>query len=393
MPIDRSLPSPNAGPASARLQSIDALRGLVILFMLLDHVRETFFLHHQVSDPMVVAATSPDLFASRLLAHVCAPVFVFLTGLSACLYGSRQGGGRGAASVFLLQRGFFLVALELTLVNFAWTFQWPPQVVYLQVIWVIGLSMLALAALLWLPRTVLIALGVVIVAGHNLLDGLHFPVGHALHIPWAVLHDRGWIEVGESLRLRTSYPLLPWIGVIALGYAAGPWFLASTDAGARQRRLLAWGTGLLAGFAVLRWWNVYGDKPWVAGDTALATAMSFLNVTKYPPSLLFVALTLGVGLLVLRAFERARPGAGLRVLAGFGAAPMFFYLLHLYVLKLLYLAAVAVWGKTQGAYFGFDAMWAVWLCTAVLAVALYPAVKAFGAFKARRRDIAWLKYL
>jgi len=394
MPSAPTLPLPHTSPAAARLQSIDALRGLVILFMLLDHVRETFFLHHQVGDPMAVATTSPDLFASRLLAHVCAPVFVFLTGLSACLYGARQGGGRASASVFLLQRGLFLVALELTLVNFAWTFQWPPTVVYLQVIWVIGLSMLALAALLWLPRNVLIALGVVLVAGHNLLDGLHFPAGHALHIPWAVLHDRGWIEVSDSLRLRTSYPLLPWIGVIALGYAAGPWFQASADAQGRQRRLLAWGASLLVGFAVLRAWNGYGDKPWVPGETALATAMSFFNVTKYPPSLLFIALTLGIGLLVLRAFERLPAGSGgLRVLAVFGAAPMFFYLLHLYVLKAMYLGALAAWGPNQGRYFGFDAMWGVWLCTLVLAAVLYPAVKAFGAFKARRRDIAWLKYL
>ncbi|RYF63756.1 MAG: DUF1624 domain-containing protein, partial [Comamonadaceae bacterium] len=188
--------APPAGtPASQRLASIDALRGLVILFMLLDHVRETFFLHHQVTDPMAVATTSPELFASRLLAHVCAPVFVFLTGLSAYLYGARQPDGRAAAAAFLAKRGLFLVLLEVTLVNFAWTFQFPPQIIYLQVIWVIGLSMLALAGLVWLPRPVLIALGLVLVAGHNLLDGLHFPAGHALHVPWAVLHDRGWIEV------------------------------------------------------------------------------------------------------------------------------------------------------------------------------------------------------
>lgn len=378
---------------SARLLSIDALRGLVILFMLLDHVRETFFLHHQVPDPMVVAETAPDLFASRLLAHLCAPVFVFLTGLSAFLYASRHDDGRAAASSFLWKRGLFLVLLEVTVINFAWTFQFPPAKVFLQVIWIIGLSMLALSALVWLPRKVLIVLGVVLVAGHNLLDGVHFPVGHALHVPWAILHDRGWIEVSEAMRLRTSYPLLPWIGVIALGYAAGPWFLPAADAQQRQRPLLAWGAGLLVGFVVLRALNVYGDKPWVAGDTALVTVMSFFNITKYPPSLLFIALTLGIGLLVLRGFERRQGSGWLAWLAVFGAAPMFFYVLHLYVLKLLYLGAEAIWGVNKGKVFGFDAMWMVWPCALALAVALYPAVRAFAAFKARRRDIAWLKYL
>lgn len=377
-----------------RLGAIDALRGLVIVFMLLDHVRETFYLHHQVPDPMVVADTPPGLFFSRLLAHLCAPVFVFLTGLSAYLYGSRQGGdGRAAASAFLFKRGLFLVLLEVTVINFAWTFQFPPAKVFLQVIWVIGLSMIALAALLWLPRRALIALGLVLVAGHNLLDGVHFPEGHPLHVLWAVLHDRGWIVVSDALRLRTSYPLLPWIGVIALGYAAGSWFTPDMAAAQRQRRLLGWGLGLLAGFVVLRALNFYGDKPWAAGDTPLQTFMAFVNITKYPPSLLFIALTLGIGLLLLRAFDR-RPGAAwLRPLVVFGAAPMFFYVLHLYVLKFLYLGAEALWGRNHGDYFGFDGMAGVWLCTVVLAAALYPVVKAFAAFKARRKDLAWLKYL
>lgn len=384
--------------ATTRLQSIDALRGLVIVVMLLDHVRETFYLHAQVSDPMDLAATDPALFFSRLLAHVCAPVFVFLTGLSAFLYGSRHADGQAATSAFLFKRGLFLVALEFTLVNFAWTFQLPPQVIYLQVIWAIGLSMIALAALLWLPRGVLVALGVALVAGHNLLDGLHFPVGHGLHVPWAVLHDRGWIEVSDTLRVRTSYPLLPWIGVIALGYAAGPWFGAATPPAQRQRLLALTSLALLAGFVLLRALNVYGDKPWAAGETALATLMSFVNITKYPPSLLFLMLTLGLGLLLLRTFERLQQRhagflsptvAWLKV---FGSAPMFFYLLHLYVLKLLYVAAMAIWGPNQGRYFGFDGMAGVWLWTAILTVLLYAPVKAFANLKVRRRDIAWLKY-
>ncbi|MDR0281538.1 MAG: DUF1624 domain-containing protein [Paucimonas sp.] len=381
-----------SSPPSSRLHSIDALRGLVILFMLLDHVRETFYLHMQVSDPMDVAQTDPALFFSRTLAHLCAPVFILLTGLSAFLYGEKYQ-GRAAVSSFLFKRGLFLVVLEFTLVNFAWTFQLPPSVIYLQVIWAIGLSMLALSALVWLPRALLAGLGVVLVAGHNLLDGLHFPVESAMHVLWAVLHDRGWIEVSEGLRLRTSYPVLPWIGVIALGYAMGPWFARGSEAGQRRQRLLVTAGSVLGLFFILRLLNGYGEKPWGTGETAVQTLMSFFNITKYPPSLLFLALTLGIGLLLLVAFERRNEGRAVRWLAVFGAAPMFFYLLHLYVLKVLYVLAVGVFGTNHGQYFGFDSMGAVWAGAVVLALALYLPVRWFARLKARRRDIVWLKYL
>ncbi|MDT8923097.1 DUF1624 domain-containing protein [Pseudomonas taiwanensis] len=374
-----------------RLHSIDALRGLVIVFMLLDHVRETFFLHRQVGDPMDIDTTEPSLFVSRTLAHLCAPVFVLLTGLSAWLYGEKHK-GRSDVSAFLFKRGLFLVALEFTLVNFAWTFQLPPTVIYLQVIWAIGVSMIALSVLVWLPRPLMLAVGAVIVAGHNLLDGLHFEPGSAQHVPWAMLHDRGWLTLSDGLRLRTSYPVLPWIGVIALGYGMGPWFARGSDAGQRQHRLLMAGVIALLGFLVLRMINGYGEAPWSGYPTLTQTAMSFFNITKYPPSLLFLALTLGGGLVLLRVFERAGQARWIRALAVFGAAPMFFYLLHLYVLKLLYLACVALFGLNQGQYFGFDGIGAVWLVAVLLAVALYLPVRAFGRLKARRRDISWLKY-
>ncbi|MBY9024761.1 DUF1624 domain-containing protein [Pseudomonas fluorescens] len=385
--VPRSAPS-----ATGRLLSIDALRGLVILFMLLDHVRETFLLHRQVSDPMDIAITEPALFFSRTLAHLCAPVFVLLTGLSAWLFGEKYD-GKADVSAFLFKRGLFLVALEFTLVNFAWTFQLPPTVIYLQVIWAIGLSMIALSLLVWLPRWLLLTLSLTIIAGHNLLDGLHFATESALHVPWAILHDRGWIEAGETLRLRTSYPLLPWIGVIGLGYALGPWFARAADAGVRQRRLLIGGVAGLLGFVALRLVNGYGEKPWALGDSGVQTLMSFFNITKYPPSLLFITLTVSVGLLLLLVFERAQDRRLIRWLTVFGSAPMFFYLLHLYALKVLYLIGVALFGLNQGTYFGFSSVTAVWLAAMVLAVALFPAVRWFSALKARRRDIAWLKYL
>ncbi|MGS0545407.1 DUF1624 domain-containing protein [Pseudomonas sp. Y5-11] len=379
-------------PPTGRLLSIDALRGLVILFMLLDHVRETFLLHRQVSDPMDIASTEPALFFSRSLAHLCAPVFVLLTGLSAWLFGEKYA-GKADVSAFLFKRGLFLVLLEFTLVNVAWTFQLPPSVIYLQVIWAIGLSMIALSLLVWLPRWLLLTLSLAIIAGHNLLDGLHFARESALHVPWAILHDRGWIEVGDSLRLRTSYPLLPWIGVIGLGYALGPWFARGADAWSRQQGLLLGGVAGLLGFVGLRLINAYGEKPWAVEDTTVQTLMAFFNITKYPPSLLFITLTVSIGLLLLRVFERQQTRRWIRWLTVFGSAPMFFYLLHLYVLKVLYLMALALFGLNQGSHFGFDSVPAIWLVSVLLAVALYPAVHWFSALKSRRRDIAWLKYL
>ncbi len=376
-----------------RLTSIDQLRGTVIVLMLLDHVRETFYLHQQVGDPMAVDQVEPALFVSRLLAHLCAPVFVLLTGLSAWLYASGKPEGRRAASAFLLKRGLFLVVLELLVVNFAWTLQFPPSVVYLQVIWAIGISMIALAGLLWLPRGVLAVLAITVIAGHNLLDGVRVHGDGVLAVLWKVLHQRDWITLGEGLRLRTSYPVLPWLGVIALGWVIGPWFARGGDTALRQRRLWLAGGGMLLGFGLLRALNVYGDSSWQAFGSAAQTAMSVFNITKYPPSLQFLLLTLGIGLLLLRLYEQPRVARMLAPLADIGAAPMFFYLLHLYVLKLLYLLAVARWGQTHGAYFAVDHVASLWLITTVLALALYWPTRAFARFKARRRDLAWLRYL
>lgn len=378
---------------TSRLTSIDQLRGTVIVLMLLDHVRETFYMHQQVGDPMAVDQVEPALFVSRLLAHLCAPVFVLLTGLSAWLYASGKPDGRRAASAFLLKRGLFLVVLELLVVNFAWTLQFPPSVMYLQVIWAIGISMIALAGLLWLPRGALAVLALAVIAGHNLLDGIRVQGDGALAVLWKVLHQRDWITVTDGLRLRTSYPVLPWIGVIALGWVIGPWFARGGGALLRQRRLWRAGAGALLAFLILRAVNLYGDSPWQSSATLGSTLMSVFNITKYPPSLLFLLLTLGIGLLLLRLYEPPRVVRALAPLADIGAAPMFFYLLHLYVLKLLYVLAEARWGHTHGAYFAVDHVASLWVITALLALALYWPTRAFARFKARRRDLAWLRYL
>lgn len=373
-----------------RMLAIDALRGFVMLLMLVDHVRETFLLHRQVSDPIDALSVTPDLFFTRLLSTLCAPVFIFLTGLSAWLYSQKHTAAE--TSMFLFKRGLFLVVLELTFVCFAWTAEFPPKTLWLQVIWCIGICMIALAMLLHLKRSWLVVIGIAIVAGHNLLDGIVLAPDSPFFVPWSILHQRAFIDLTEFTRARTTYPVLPWIGVILLGWAIGPWFARQVDPAVRVRRLLQVGIGLLVAFVVIRYLNVYGDKPWVQTGDALRTAMSFLSATKYPPSLMFLLPTLGVGLVLLALFEKAQARSTIALLAVYGGAPMFFYLLHLYVLKALYLVAVALWGTNQGAYFGFDHLPLVWVWSVLLGVALFFPTRWFAGLKQRRRDIALLKY-
>ncbi|SDF76365.1 MULTISPECIES: DUF1624 domain-containing protein [unclassified Duganella] len=375
----------------ARVASIDVLRGLVMMIMMLDHVREAFFLHHPVSDPMKLAETDPAFFFGRVAAHFCAPVFVFLTGLSAWLYAHPSSGPRSPTG-FLFKRGLFLILLEITVITAVWAVQLSPPTIYLQVIWAIGLSMIALSLLHRLPRGVLIALGLVIVFGHNLLTPIAFQPGDAGYIPWTILHDRGFLVSEGLLRVKVSYPLLPWIGVIVLGYAIGPWYASATAPAQRRKLLLRAGVCALALLAVLRGLNIYGETlPWEPGVDALHSVMSFLNVTKYPPSLAFLLLTLGVGLLVLAWLEQ-RDNWFLRVSAVFGGAPMFYYLLHLYVLLALQMAAIVLLGANYGTRYEFDSIWPVWVMSAVLIPLLYWPCRAFGHFK-RRTKMAWVRYL
>lgn len=372
---------------SQRIASIDVARGLVMLLMTVDHVRETFFLQHQVSDPMDAATTDPALFFSRLAAHFCAPMFVFLTGLSAWLYANPAAGPRSATG-FLAKRGAFLILLEIVVINFAWTGSFTPHTVYLQVMWAIGLSMLALALLHRLPLAALAALGVLIVFGHNALAGVQFAPGSWAASAWTILEQRGNLVDGP-VRVRISYPLLAWIGVILLGYCCGPLYARATVPAVRQRALMLAGVACLALLLVLRTWNIYGEtQPWVMQADALRSAMSWLNFTKYPPSLHFVLFTLGVGSLVLAWIERSHAG-WLRVAAVFGGAPLFFYILHLYVLLAVQRLAAGVLGVARA---DVDQVWQVWLGAALLCLLLYWPTRRFGRYK-RESGKAWVKYL
>lgn len=386
----------SSAPASApahqrRITSIDTLRGLVMVIMLLDHVRETLYLHLQVGDPMAVPGTPPELFFSRLAAHFCAPVFVFLTGLSAWLHAHPPGGTPRPLTGYLLKRGLLLIALELTLVSFAWSGHL--RVIYLQVLWAIGFCMVVLGLLAGLPRGLLAAVGLVLVAGHNLVAGWVVAPESAAYVPWTLLLQRGWLVAEGAVRVRLSYPALPWVGVILLGYVLAPLFASTVRAQARQWRLAALGLACLAALLLLRGLNLYGEnQPWVRGETVLLTVMSWLNFTKYPPSLDFLLLTLGTGLLLLAALEGIDHRLT-RIFATFGGAPMFYYLLHLYVLLLGYKVLHALYGPNQGSRFGVDAgsFWIVWAVWVGLVPLLYVPVRAFARYK-RRTTQGWVRY-
>ena len=363
-----------------RIVSIDAMRGLVMLLMTVDHVRETFFLQHQVGDPMDVGSTPPALFFTRLAAHFCAPMFVFLTGLSAWLYAHPPGGPRSATG-FLAKRGLLLLGLEVTVVNAAWSGT-PPSTIYLQVIWAIGLAMLALAVLHRLPLALLGMLGIVIVGGHNALEQ-----GTLAQPAWTILEQRGFLAL-DPVRIKVSYPVLAWIGVILLGYACGPLYARATAPALRTRWLTVVGVACLALLVVLRSVNAYGEPvPWTPQADPVHATMAFLNFTKYPPSLDFILLTLGVGCIALAWIGRADTAAT-RVAAVFGGAPLFYYLLHLYSLLVLQKLAAAALGVPR---MDVAHVWQVWAIAVLLACALYVPTRLFGRYK-RASGRGWVKY-
>jgi len=389
----RSAPAtePLRVPAEGRLDHVDLLRGLVMVIMVLDHVRD--YLTNAHFDPTDLTRTDLALFGTRWITHFCAPIFIFLAGASAWIAGTRRT--RPELTRLLLTRGLWLILLEFTVISFGWYFstRWTVGG-RAQVIWAIGASMVVLAGLIHLPRPAIAGFGVVLVLGHNLLDGITPESLGTLAPLWHVLHVPGELGI-VSLR----YPLVPWVGVMALGYVAGPVvFSRSVEA---SRRLVCVGVVLVFAFVELRLSNLYGDPSarLLDGDPA-TMLMSFLNATKYPPSLLYLLMTLGPGLIALAVFRGAKgPLAG--VLVTFGRVPFLFYVAHLY---LVHSIAVAL-GVAQGfptsamltyfrdlpkAYgFGLPVVYLVWL---FVVAGLYPVCRRYATLKARSRAW-WLSYL
>jgi uncharacterized membrane protein len=382
--------------AAPRLETLDLLRGVVMVLMALDHVRD--FFHTAAHAPTDLAHATPALYLTRWVTHFCAPVFVLLAGASAHLTTTR---GKSPTEVrrFLLVRGLWLVLLELTVVRFAWYFNLDYSTIEVQVIWALGISMIALAGLAHLPRAAIAAVGALLVGAHNLTDGLRAPP--ALTWLWSLLHTGLGFHLTAGVTISPLYPVLPWIGVIALGYALGPHLLAPPDR--RRRLLLGLGGALTLAFVLLRAANVYGDPgPWSAQRSTLFTIFSFVNCEKYPPSLLYLLMTLGPALAFAGWRDGTRPGRLARALVVFGRVPLFFYLVHL---PLVHLLAVALaWARVGDAGILFTNDWyplpqryghgllvtyCVWAAVVAL---LYPICRWFGQVKRRSRRW-WLTYL
>src|SRR5689334_18087022 len=305
--------------ALSRLSSIDILRGLIIVIMALDHVRDYFT--DVRFNPLDPTHTTAMLYATRWITNFCAPVFVLLAGVSAYLVGRRLT--TRALSRFLLTRGLWLAFLELAVISVEWTFNFRFELgLIMQVVWAIGMSMVALSGLVYLPVRVVGAIGVAICLFHNLLDGVPMPESPVLKAVWAILHVESQLAIGY-----VHYPLIPWVGVMAAGYALGSVFWM--EPARRHRILVTLGASMIALFFVLRLVNVYGDPvPWTTQSDHIHTLMSFMNVKKYPPSLDYVLVTLGPMLLLLAQLENVR-GWFANVLQVYGRVPLFFYVLHL----------------------------------------------------------------
>jgi uncharacterized membrane protein len=331
--------------ATPRVESIDLLRGLVMVVMVLDHVRD--FFGDAKLDPTDLATTTPALFFTRWVTHFCAPTFMFLAGVSAGLSGARRT--KGELSRHLLWRGLWLILLEQTWENVCIFFTYP-QVVLGLVLWAIGWSMIALAALIHLPRALIAGVGLAMIALHNRFDGVQ--VGPGLPtLLLGLLHVPGFQTLPGGIPILIGYPLIPWIGVMAVGYASAPVFLQS--AGRRRLILIALGLGSVAGFLAIRWRNTYGDpRHWAVQESPAYTVMSFLNCQKYPPSLLFLLMTLGPACLALAAFDRGLGRLG-RPLSTLGRVPLFFYLLQWPLAHGLAVIVAAIQGEPTGWMFRF----------------------------------------
>nr|WP_299071307.1 heparan-alpha-glucosaminide N-acetyltransferase domain-containing protein [uncultured Allomuricauda sp.] len=385
-----------------RIKSIDMLRGLVMIIMALDHVRDYFHYDAFFFDPADLTKTNVALFWTRFVTHFCAPVFVFLAGTSAFFVGQRRD--KKALSIWLLKRGLWLLIAELTIIKLAWMFQLDYTTTLLQVIWVLGMSMIFLAGFIYFPKKLMIALAIFVVCGHNMFDSIAptTPLSSGI---WTFLHVFNIVDLG-GFQIFVGYPLIPWIFVMPLGYYFGELYKPSVDSKSRIKRLFQLGLGLTFLFFVLRTINIYGDPyTWSQQESFGLTIASFFNITKYPPSLFYLLITLGPSIIFLALAERWRGKLTDRLVV-IGRVPMFFYIVHIYVIHFFaVLAALAtgfsfsdmkidIWVTLQPELqgYGFN-LWVVYLIWVILTIAMYPICSWYNDYKTAHREKWWLSYL
>ena len=389
---------------SSRIESIDILRGLIMIIMALDHVRDYFHFGRITGDPSNLETTTPILFFTRFITHYCAPVFVFLAGTSAFLYGRGKSGSK--LFRFLFTRGIWLILLELVVNNLIWTFDLSYSFQVVQVIWAIGFSMICLSLFIYLPKKVILLIGLVLVAGHNFLDPIVAEGDSPQSLIWYALHQRKFLVLGPDRLFVFMYPLIPWMGVMALGYCFGQLYSKDFDRAKRKTILLGLGLSCLALFALLRGFNLYGDpEPWSVQDDLSGTLMSVFKVTKYPPSLSFLCITLGPSFLFLFGIEKMKNRLT-DFFQVYGRVPLFYYFLHMLVIHTLAVVFILVFGgdwqdmildaetvmSGRLATYGY-ALWVVYAVWIGVVLLLYPFCKKYMQYKADNKDKQWLSYL
>ncbi len=364
-----------------RVQSIDILRGAIMMIMALDHVRDFWHSAAQVFSPTNLSRTTTVLFFTRWITHFCAPVFMFTAGLGAFLFA--RGRTTREVSRFLWTRGLWLVVLELAVVQFALLFRQAYNPVILNVLWALGWSMIALALLVRLPFSAIAAFSVAMIALHDLAGGVKAEQLGRFAPLWNVLHQQAAFQL-DGATIVAAYPLIPWIGVMAAGYCLGRVFLLEADR--RQRLLVQLGLALTMAFIVVRAINLYGDPaPWSAQSSSVFTVLSFLNCSKYPPSLEFLLMTLGPALLFMGLVERVRLSAANPLLV-FGRTPLFYFVIHLY---LAHVGATVYRRIHPPGDVDLAGVYAAWIA---LLIVMYPLCRWYAGVKQRRKDW-WLSYL
>jgi uncharacterized membrane protein len=389
---------------TGRIKSIDLLRGLIMIIMALDHVRDYFHADAFIYDPLDLQKTSVLLYFTRWITHFCAPIFVLLAGTSAFISGQRKTTKELAG--FLVKRGIWLIILEQTVVNFGWFFNPGFSVFLFGVIWVLGLCMICLAGLIFLPKNLILAIGLIMVFGHNLLDPVHVPGNGAVSFFWGALHEQKFFSYGH-IKIAEFYHLIPWAGVMALGYCLGGIFAKGSDPLKRRRILLQLGIGSLVLFVILRGINIYGNLyPWSHQSTPSRTFLSFINIYKYPPSLDYLLVTEGFAFVFLALTENLS-GRFSQFISVYGRVPLFYYILHIYLIHLVAMAAAVFLGykwtdmtsfntwidgmpNLQGYGFSLGVVYLIWLS---IVIVLYPLCKKYDLYKSSHKDKWWLSYL
>jgi uncharacterized membrane protein len=386
-----------------RIHSIDLLRGLVMIIMALDHTRDFFHSQAFTGNPLDLATTTPLLFLTRWITHFCAPIFVFLSGTSIYLQSLRKN--KKQLSIFLIKRGLWLILIELFVMSFAFTFDVGYSIFILQTIWAIGISMIILGFILWLPYAAILTIGLAIVFGHNLLDFAEAKHMGGFGFGWSLLHHQNTFPIWGNHNLMIFYPFLPWTGLMLVGYCTGKLFTNDINLNYRRKILLSLSIAVILFFIALRASNIYGDPfQWTFKKNSFFTFLSFINTNKYPPSLLYMCMTIGPALLFLALFDSVRSRLA-RIIIVYGRVPFLYYILHFYILHLVCMILFLMRGHTfneglnvtgspfkfvnGGEGYNLGVVYFIWI---IVVAALYPVCKWFSDYKQTHKKW-WLSYL